>query len=138
MDEAGLVYTPGKTLFNSRMAQEFAAWAVTQRDGQSIHARLYEAVFVEARNIGLIPVLRDIAGEAGLDAEAALTSLKRREYKPRVEADWEAAWTSGVTGVPNIVLGDIQLLGCQAWPQLERFALHAGARRRELNPTDKV
>ena len=130
MEEAGLTFTPGDTLYNSRMAQEFAAWARTQDDGERVHDALYRAYFIDARNIGIIPVLREVAEDLGFDAHAAEDALKRRRFRDVIDADWRHAMTVGITGVPTFTYDDIQLMGCQPWPLLTRFINHIGAEPR--------
>ena len=91
MEEAGLRFSPGDTVYNSRMAQEFAAWARDQPGGEQVHDALYHAYFVEARNIGIIPVLKELAEELGYDAADAVDALKRRRLRDVINADWNDA-----------------------------------------------
>jgi len=127
MEEVGLTFTPGDTLYNSRMAQEFAAWARDQPGGEQVHDALYHAYFVDARNIGIIPVLKELAEELGYDAADAVDALKRRRLRDVINADWNDAMNVGITGVPTFAYEDIQLMGCQPWPSLQRFINHIGA-----------
>tara|TARA_B100000676_G_scaffold48534_1_gene47484 strand:- start:6320 stop:6727 length:408 start_codon:yes stop_codon:yes gene_type:complete len=134
MEEAGLTFSPGDTLYNSRMAQEFAAWARTQQDAERVHDALYSAYFIEARNIGIIPVLREIAEDLGYDAKEAEEALKRRRFRDVIDEDWRHAMNVGITGVPTFTYDDIQLMGCQPWPLLTRFIRHIGAEPRTGAP----
>lgn len=127
MAEAGLDFTPGDTLYNSRMAQEFAAWARDQPGAGNVHGALYRAYFVDARNIGIIPVLKEIAEDLGYDTADAVDALKSRRLRDVIDADWREAMNVGITGVPTFSYEDIQLMGSQPWPLLQRFINHIGA-----------
>ena len=130
MAKAELDFTPGNRLYNSRMAQEFAAWARDQPGGGQVHEALYRAYFVDARNIGIIPVLKEIAEDLGYDAADAVDALKSRRLRDVIDTDWREAMNVGITGVPTFTYDDIQLMGAQPWPMLQRFINHIGAKPR--------
>ena len=118
MDAEGLPYGPRTHTYNSRLAQELAKWADSQPGFEAIHGALYRAYFVEARNIGDPAVLVEIARSAGLPAEAARDVLTRRLFKDAVDADWEYARRSGVTGVPTFMAGRHKVVGAQPYDVL--------------------
>lgn len=124
MQEAGLPYGDRTHTYNSRLAQELGTWADTQPGGSKIHDLLYRAYFVEARNIGDIEQLVQIASDAGLDVAAARRVLENREFAAEVDADWARSRASGVTGVPTFVSSDLAVVGCQPYETLERFVQH--------------
>ena len=86
MDAEGLPYGRRTHTYNSRLAQELGKWADTQPGGGAIHDKLYQAYFVDAKNIGDIDVLVGIAASVGLPAEEARAVLVERRLKDEVDA----------------------------------------------------
>ena len=127
MREEGLPYGSRTMTFNSRLAQELAAWAVTQSDGEQIHDALFRAYFVDGRNIGQIEVLRNVAADSGLDADSAMDALKTRSCRDTVDADWSESRRLGITGVPTFVAGARGVSGAQPYDALEQLVTQAGA-----------
>ena len=60
MDEEGLPYAKRTHTYNSRLAQELGKWADTQPGGDAIHMKLYQAYFVDQKNIADIDLLVSI------------------------------------------------------------------------------
>ena len=127
MEAEGLPYGSRTHTYNSRLAQELGAWADTQPGGEAIHDALYRAYFVDARNIGDVDVLVDVARSVGLDPEAAREVLDSRSHSDAVDADWKKSMESGVTGVPTFVAGGYGLVGAQPYEMLARLVAEAGA-----------
>ena len=100
---------------------------VQQAGGAAIHDKLYTAYFVDGRNIGDIEVLVDISASAGLSGDDARRVLEDRSFKDAVDADWEKARKSGVTGVPTFVSGGAGVVGAQPYEALEKLVKDAGA-----------
>jgi predicted DsbA family dithiol-disulfide isomerase len=115
MDAEGLPYNRRTHTYNSRLAQELAKWADSQPGFESIHDALYRAYFVDGRNIGDPEVLVEIAQSVGLPADAALEVLTKRTFKDAVDADWELARKSGITGVPSFIAGKYKVVGAQPY-----------------------
>lgn len=130
MDAEGLPYGQRTHTYNSRLAQELGAWADTQTGGEAIHDALYRAYFVDAKNIGDIEVLVEIAAGVGLDAAEARTVLDERRFKDVVDADWAKSRAYGVTGVPTFVAGGYGVVGAQPYDVLERLVEEAKANPR--------
>src|SRR5260370_39639910 len=121
MDAEGLPYGRRTQSYNSRLAQELGKWADTQPGGATIHDALYKAYFVEARNIGDLDILVEIAGSVGLPADEARAVLEERRFKDAVDADWAKSHQYGVTGVPAFVAGCYGVLGAQPYDVLEQL-----------------
>jgi len=128
MDAEGLPYNRRTHTYNSRLAQELAKWADSQPGFDAIHDALYKAYFVQGRNIGDPDVLADIAKSAGLPADPAREVLTKRTFKDAVDADWEKARRSGITGVPSFVAGGYKTVGAQPYDALSQLLAAAGAR----------
>ena len=131
MDAEGLPYGKRTHTYNSRLAQELGKWADTQAGGEAIHDALYRAYFVDARNIGDVDVLLEIAADVGLDTEAAREVLEQRTFKKAVDEDWMHSRAYGVTGVPTFVAGGAGAVGAQPIEVLEQLLDKAGAKKVE-------
>ena len=130
MDAEGLPYGRRTHSYNSRLAQELGKWADAQPGGWAIHDALYKAYFVEARNIGDLDILVEIAGSVGLPAEEVRAVLTERRFKDAVDADWAKSRQYGVTGVPTFVAARYGVVGAQPYEVLEQLVEKAGAPRR--------
>ena len=130
MDAEGLPYGRRTHTYNSRLAQELAKWADSQPGFGSIHEALYKAYFVDARNIGDPEVLIEIAKSIGLPADAAREVLAKRTFKEAVDADWEKARRSGITGVPSFIAGNHKVVGAQPYEALAELLRTLSPRER--------
>ena len=125
MQAEGLPYGDRSMTYNSRLAQELAAWADTQPGGEAIHDALFRAYFVDCRNIGEPDVLVEIAASVGLRAEQAREVIEKRTYRAAVDADWNKSRQYGVTGVPTFVVGNQGVVGAQPYETLEQLVTQA-------------
>ncbi len=127
MAEEGLPYGKRTHTYNSRLAQELAAWADTQPGGAGIHDELFKAYFVDGQNLASLDVLLKVAEQAGLSREAAAEVLTARRFQEAVDADWELSRQYGITGVPTFVADGRGVSGAQPYEVLERLVVAAGA-----------
>ena len=127
MDAEGLPYAERTHTYNSRLAQELGKWADTQPGGDAIHMKLYQAYFVDKKNIGDIDLLVEIAESVGLDGAAARDVLENRTFQAAVDADWEKSRQYGVTGVPTYVADGKGVVGAQPYEVLVQLMDAAGA-----------
>lgn len=125
MQAEGLPYGKRTMTYNSRLAQELAAWADAQPGGEAIHDALFRAYFVDARNIGDPDVLVEVAAAAGLPADKAREVIDKRTHRAAVDADWEKSHRYGVTGVPTFVIGNRGVVGAQPYEVLEELVKQA-------------
>jgi predicted DsbA family dithiol-disulfide isomerase len=125
MDAEGLPYRPRTHTYNSRLAQEFAKWAETKPGGEAVHDALFNAYFVEGRNIGDSAVLIDVARSVGLPAAEAADALSERRFRTAVDADWAKSRAYGVTGVPTFVSGGRGVVGAQPYEALVQLVRSA-------------
>jgi predicted DsbA family dithiol-disulfide isomerase len=130
MEAEGLPYGVRTHTYNSRLAQELAAWAVTQPGGEAIHDALYRAYFVDGKNVAEKEVLLAAAQTAGLDIEMAGRVVDERLYRDHVDADWNKSRQYGVTGVPTYVSGTSGVVGAQPYEAIEQLIVNAGAVKR--------
>jgi predicted DsbA family dithiol-disulfide isomerase len=127
MESEGLPYSRRTHTYNSRLAQELAKWADTKPGHEGIHGALYRAYFVDLRNIGDPGVLADVARSVDLPADEVHNVLVHRTFKEAVDADWQKARRSGITGVPSFIAGSYKLVGAHPYDVLAQFVTAAGA-----------
>lgn len=84
----------------TRKAHEAAAFAREHGAGDAMHRALYEAYFVEQRDIGRIDVLVAIGTAVGLDSMALRMALDVDKYAAQVVAQEDEAQRLGITAVP--------------------------------------
>jgi predicted DsbA family dithiol-disulfide isomerase len=130
MEEEGLPYGTRTHTFNSRLAQELAAWADTQPGGDGIHEELFKAYFVDGQNLATADVLVATAGKSGLSEDDAADALETRGFRDAVDADWALSRQYGITGVPTFVADGRGASGAQPYEVLEQVVVAAGATRR--------
>lgn len=122
MDETGLPYSRERThLFNTRKAQELLLWARDQDAAEPLVDALFQAYFVNNRNLADLAVLREAVERAGLDADAALEALEQGDYVQDVDEAWQRARQSRINGVPAFIGGGYQFSGYQPLAEMERF-----------------
>ncbi len=107
----GLPLAERSRTYNSRRAQELGKWAEALGRGEPFRQAVYQAFFVEGRNIALPEELGRIAEAAGLPEKAARTVLETGRFAEAVAADWRRAGELGVTAVPTHLCGGKRLVG---------------------------
>ena len=115
------------------MAQELGKWAESQGMGEPFHNAVFQAYFVEGRNIGKIQELVDVARSVGLSGEEAKEMLEARGFKEAVDSDWSRARGMGVTAVPTFLLDQRFVVGAQPYEVLEQLLNVSRIKRRDFN-----
>ncbi|MEY4742534.1 MAG: hypothetical protein RL672_1284 [Actinomycetota bacterium] len=101
----GLVYDfENQIMTNSTLAHQVIHFAKAKGKQSEMKERLMAAHFVEAKHVGQIEVLADLAESIGLDRTEAIQALESKQYLDAVAADTEQARALGVNGVPFFVL----------------------------------
>ena len=99
---------------NTSLAHLAMHYAKTQGKQAEMKERLMRAHFVEAKHVGQVDVLADLAAEIGLDRQEAIEALESKKYLPDFEADVAQAREFGINGVPFFVLqGQYGISGAQ-------------------------
>ena len=129
MEAEDLPYGRRTHTYNSRLAQELAAWADTVGGTDAMHDQLFRSYFADGLNIGDPEVLVRAAEASGADASEARDVLDERRFSDVVDQHWRSARQAGVTGVPTFVAGGYGVVGAQPIETLEALLDHAGARR---------
>jgi len=87
---------------------------------EAFHRSLFRTYFAEGRNIATLPVLREVAEETGVDADAMERALEEGRYEERLRATSRAARERGITGTPTFVFEDrYAVVGAQSPEVLE-------------------
>ena len=131
MQRDGLPFGERSMTYNSRLAQELGTWADAISPSSSIHRLLYQAYFVDDRNLADIAVLVDIAVQAGLPESEARDVIESRRYQAQVDSDWQRSRELGVTGVPTYLAQDQRVVGAQSYEVLAQLVMAAGAQPRD-------
>jgi predicted DsbA family dithiol-disulfide isomerase len=97
--------------YNSRRAQELGKWAEVHGKGVPFRKAVYEAFFVEGRNIALVDELVRIAETVGLSGDEARTTLLNKSFAAAVDADWQRARELGISAVPTHLCGGKRVVG---------------------------
>jgi predicted DsbA family dithiol-disulfide isomerase len=131
MDEEEIPFDEGRYItFNSRLAQELAKWGEGKPEEELLNMALYQAYFVDMRNIGEMEVLLDVVEQAGLPIDEARETLEQRLLRSAVDDDWQYARSIGVNSVPTFAVGMTGVVGAQPYEQLAHLVEHAGAAKR--------
>lgn len=106
----------------SRLAHEAAQWALAQGAFEVYNRAIFRAFFEQGQDIGAVAVLKALAADAGLDAEALHVALENGEYTARVLADEEEARRVAVRAVPAFVVnGKVLAAGVQSVERLREL-----------------
>jgi predicted DsbA family dithiol-disulfide isomerase len=111
--QAGLAYNPPPEVVpNTRTALRLTELAREQGRHEETHDRLMSAYWDEARNIGDVAVLRELAAELGLEQVDEV--LAGEAYADRVARSTAQANAIGVNAIPAFLLDRrVIVLGAQ-------------------------
>lgn len=125
--ELDVPFAPPPLVPWTRKAHELAAQA---REGgvlAEVDRALYDAYFVDGRDIGRVDVLVEIGVAAGLDPTETKAALDVDRHGSSVEEARRRAEEAGVRGVPTLARGDRTLEGFHPEDDIRTF-LHPGDR----------
>ena len=113
--DVGLQYDfENQIMTNTILAHQLLHFAKSKGKQLEMKERLMAAHFVEARHVGQVEALADLAAEIGLDGEEAKAALESKKYLPDFESDVAQALELGINGVPFFVLqGEYGISGAQ-------------------------
>ena len=99
---------------NTLRAHRLLSWAEGSGHQHELAEALFRSYFREGRDVGDPEVLAAVAGEAGLDADAAAAMLASDDELDKVRQELSLAQAVGVTGVPFFVMaGKFAIPGAQ-------------------------
>ena len=129
IEGAGFTYTQSVRVPRSLDALRLAGFARAEGRHDDVHGRLFRAYWSEARDIGDIDVLVDIATAAGLDPDKAREVLESDAFVDEVRRSTEMAHRLGVNGVPAwLVDGKLFISGAQPHEIFDRALGQLGYR----------
>jgi predicted DsbA family dithiol-disulfide isomerase len=133
-EQYGLELKQGPFGIDSRPALRGAKFAEAQGLGRAYHHAVMYTYWTEAKDIGDVNVLADLAVSIGLDREAFLAALDDPDFDEEVQQDIDQAREFGLNGVPALVFDNRYLIsGAQPYPVLVQATEHVQA---ELQKTE--
>lgn len=100
---------------NSRLALEASEFAKGKGKFPEFHMAIYEAYFLEGRNIGDIEIVLEIGEKAGLDDKHGLKECLNKRYMfDKIKTNKEDAEENLILGVPTFVFGNFPVHGNQS------------------------
>ena len=120
-DSLGLPLGNRKRTYNSRLAQELGKWADEVGQADVYHMAMFQAYFVDGKNLAKSDILVEIVEGLSMDTKAAHRVLEERTYKDAVDRDWQLAYARGITAVPTFMANGMRLVGAQSYEALERL-----------------
>jgi predicted DsbA family dithiol-disulfide isomerase len=124
-------------IYNTFDAHRLLHWAESQGRQLALKEALFEAYFTKGENPGAHDVLLRVAGEVGLDVEAAREVLASNTYAEAVrqlEYYWQRA---GIRSVPAIVINQRLLISGGQPPEVFEQALRQIAQQDEQLEQDE-
>jgi predicted DsbA family dithiol-disulfide isomerase len=126
-----LAFGDRRRTYNSRRAQELGKWAESEGKGDEFHMAAFLAYFAQGKNIAQIPVLEEIAQEAGLNPMDVQGVLSDNTFGHAVDRDWQRSSQLWVRAVPTFRLNNDTLVGAQDSAALTRLLESQGIVRRK-------
>jgi len=99
---------------NSRLSLEASEFAKVKGRFLEFHTGVYEAYFLEGRNIGDIEIVLDIGENAGLDKCELVECLDKRTMFDQIVANKKEAEDNLILGVPTFMFGSFPVYGNQS------------------------
>ncbi len=122
-EQFGLKMGKRTRTYNSRLAQEAGLWAQEKGYGHAFHMAVFEAYFVDGKNIAQKEELLKLIEISGLDPVEGEKIIDQRTYSDAVDADWERSRASGIAAVPTFRMGLETLVGAKPYEVLERLVV---------------
>ena len=99
-------------LSNSRKALEASELARDRGRHAAFHSAVFRAYFSEARDIGQLPVILDIAARVGLEPDGLLKALEQHRYEERLKKSRKEGELYDVTALPTFIFnGSDRIVG---------------------------
>jgi predicted DsbA family dithiol-disulfide isomerase len=127
-EQYGLELNQGPFGIDSRPALRGAKFAEAQGLGGEYHHAMMYGYWTEAKDIGDLDVLTELAVSIGLDREAFLAALNAPDIDDEVQSDIDQAQQLGINSVPAMVFDNRCLIsGAQPYPVLVQATEHVQA-----------
>jgi len=111
--EEGIAMTEHTFTTNSKDALLLAEAAKTQgRDTfYNLHEKLFNAFFVDNRNIGDRSILRELANDSGIEDDVIESAWRDKQYQQRISDNYREARRHEIQAVPTFIFGNRKLTG---------------------------
>jgi predicted DsbA family dithiol-disulfide isomerase len=143
-------YAPGASLFGfapdsaydrasitqkttkSRPAQELTKWAESLGKGEVFRNAVWQAKYVDGKDISNTGLLIDLADSIGLSREEAASVLKHARFKEAVDADWVRSLEVDPQYVPSVLLNLELLENPQEYKMFEELMARHDVKRNHV------
>lgn len=98
-------------------------FALDHQLGEAYNDAMFEAFYVDQKDIGEREVLCGIIAALGLDVKAFTQALDQQTYQPQVDAQWELKASLDVQGCPTFWIGDQKVTGYHTPEQFRALLL---------------
>lgn len=117
----GIYFNKMKKISNSKLSLEASHFAREKGKFAEFHNLVFQAYFLEGKDIGELQTILDIAGELGLDTLSLEKSLKEGVYSPLLASSREMGKKYQVTGLPTFIInGNNKIVGAQQYEVFTR------------------
>lgn len=96
---------------NTVSAMRLALVAQEQGVLDAVHQPLFDAMWVQEKNLSDVDVLGDIVSDAGLPVEATMAEINSDRIKARLRENTDTAVARGAFGAPTMFVGDEMFFG---------------------------
>ena len=107
-------------IFNSLSAMRGAIWAQSEQRLTQYNQAMFEAAWVNGRNLGDPVELQKIVADAGLDATALADAIQSAEIKQALINETNLSVEKGVFGAPTMFVKGVMHFGQDRLPWIER------------------
>ncbi len=129
--QVGLELQRHQRLINSRPALQAAEFARAAGLFAPMHRALFDAYWLEGRDVSDMPVLREIGTRVGLDVDAMEAAIKADTYGDYLDTRRTEALDLMISGIPAHVIADRYLvMGAQPYEVFEQVMTRLDTPRR--------
>jgi predicted DsbA family dithiol-disulfide isomerase len=123
--ESGVRITLPGFRTNSRLSLEASEFAKTMNRFEAMHGALYDAYFLDKKNIGDVNIILGLGETVGIDSALLEECLLGRSMSGQVEENKKMAEDYSVLGVPTLLLGNYPVHGNQSLDTLRHMVKRA-------------
>jgi len=117
----GMKFMSTQRIYNTRLAHEATEYAREHGKANEFHRVVFHKVYAEGQDLSKWEVLRAAAEQVGLDPQEMQQVVESGKYTREVAEQVQAAYQTGVSGVPTYVINDkYALVGAQPYEVFKR------------------
>ncbi len=129
--QVGLEMHRHERMINSRPALQAAEFARATGLFEPMHRALFEAYWLEGRDVSDMPVLREIGTKVGLDVDAMEAAIKADTYGDYLDARRAEALGLMISGIPaHVIAARYLVMGAQPYEVFEQVMTRLDTPRR--------